>query len=83
MERLSTRLKDANGVEIFEGDILQCTEEPVIDIMVWSNDLQYHLKNNYSNNQEELIDWVVIGNITQKEMLKRYDDQDCFMYSGY
>jgi len=83
MERFSTRLKDANGVEIFEGDILQCTEEPVIDIMVWSNDLQYHLKNNYSNNQEELLEWVVIGNILQKEILKRYDNQDCFMYSGY
>lgn len=83
MERFSTRLKDANGVEIFEGDILQSTEVPVIDIMVWSNDLQYHLKNNYSNNQEELLEWVVIGNILQKEILKRYDNQDCFICFGY
>jgi uncharacterized protein YciU (UPF0263 family) len=61
--RNATRLKDENGTEIFEGDILECQNEGVRDVMTWSEDWQYHLKCNLNHDQEGMAEWVVIGNI--------------------
>ena len=71
-----TGLKDKNGKEVYEGDILKSDlDEVMIDTVEWDADgVSFHLKNvstGFSQLRIEDWEWEVIGNIYENpELLK-------------
>lgn len=60
---------DAEGNEIFSGDILEDEFEGVHDVVVWCPEWQYRTKNNLDHCQEDFSALYLRGNIRQNPNL--------------